>query len=293
MKPAPFEYKAPDSLDESLSIIQEHGYDAKILAGGQSLVPMMNFRLVQPAIIVDINSIPNLDTIQQDRSGSLRLGALVRQNRIEKDPVVAEIAPLLTETMPFIAHPQIRNRGTLGGSLVHADPAAELPVVTVALNARFRLQHVESDRWVNAEDFFLGLFTTGCTPVDMLVEVTVPPMTPRTGWAFDEVARRHGDYGLAGVAVVVSVDENGVCDSARLVYMSAGETPMIATQSAGMLVGERPSETLFGEVAEFASREEIAPVSDIHATVDFKRHLARVLTVRVLKRAFEKAEGRK
>ena len=292
MKPAPFRYVAPDSLDAANRVMQENGDDAKLLAGGQSLVPMMNFRLAQPEMIVDLNGVPGLDTIRTDESGRLRLGSMVRQNRLENDPLVAETAPLLHETMPYIAHPQIRNRGTLGGTLAHADPAAELPAVAVALEAQFRLQSSVCARWVDAESFFLGLFATSCEPEEILVEVALPPLPEDTGYAFQEVARRHGDYALAGVAALVSLDTHGVCTRARLVYLSAGETPMVARNAARLMRGERPSAPLFEAVAEAAVRQDIDPVSDIHATARFKRHLAAVMTRRALKRAVAMAMER-
>lgn len=291
MKPAPFDYIAPDSLDAALATMNEYGYDAKLLAGGQSLVPMMNFRLAQPAVIVDLNRLSELDTISQEDSGALRLGAMVRQRRLERDPLVAELAPLLHEAMPHVAHPQIRNRGTLGGSLAHADPAAELPVVMVALEARFHLRHASGERWIDARDFFTGIFTTDLAAEEVVVTVEVPRLPPRTGVAFMEMARRHGDYALAGVAAVISLDEAGACRRARLVYLNAGEVPVVAEQAAALLVGQSPSGNVFDEAAVLASEQEIEPVSDIHATAGFKRHLAKVLTVRALKQAFARAKG--
>src|SRR5687767_2645685 len=185
MKPAPFEYLAPDSLDAALDLLARSGGEAKLLAGGQSLIPVMNFRLAQPSLLVDLNRLRDLDSIRED-AGGLRIGAMTRQRRLERDPLVSRLAPLLREAVPFIAHPQIRNRGTVGGSLAHADPAAELPAVAVALDARFRLQRVSGERWVEAREFFAGLFTTVLEPDEMLVEVALPPPPPNTGWAFME-----------------------------------------------------------------------------------------------------------
>jgi carbon-monoxide dehydrogenase medium subunit len=290
MKPAPFEYKAPNSLDDALGLMQKHGYDAKLLAGGQSLLPMMNFRLAQPAIIVDINGVMGLNAIRRDDAGQLHLGAMVRQCEMEHDLQVATSAPLLHETIPYIAHPQIRNRGTLGGSLIHADPAAELPAVMVALDARFCLKRAGSQRDVNAADFFLGLFTTDCQPPEILVDVTIPPLPARTGHAFEEMARRHGDYALVGVAALVTLDENDQCSRARLVYLSAGEVPVVAEQAAALLIGQPLTEQVIEAAAELAVKKEIAPVGDIHASADFKRHLARVLTKRALIRAAARAQ---
>lgn len=289
MKPAPFEYIAPDSLDGALAAMQQHGFDAKPLAGGQSLVPVMNFRLAQPGVLIDLNGVPGLDGIRQIADGTLHFGSMVRQSRLERDALVAQHQPLLAEVMPHIAHPQIRNRGTFGGSLAHADPAAELPVIAVALNGRLKLQSATGERWLPARDFYAGLFATDIGDEELLVEIALPPLAARTGTAFTEMARRHGDYALSGVAAVVAVDESGVCTAARLVYLNAGEVPMVAEKAAQMLVGERPSEELWLETAVSASQNEIDPLSDIHATADYKRHLAKVLTVRALKQAFARA----
>jgi carbon-monoxide dehydrogenase medium subunit len=270
-----------------LTAVQQHSSDAKLLAGGQSLVPVMNFRLAQPGVLVDLNGLAELEFVRQEGDGRLRFGAMTRQRTLERHPLVAEFAPLLQETMPHIAHPQIRNRGTFGGSLAHADPAAELPVVLVALNGRVKLQRVGSERWVDGRTFFTTLFETACAGDEILTEIELPPLPPRTGTAFLEVARRHGDYALGGVAAVVSVAENGVCTAVRLVYLNAGDVPMVAEQAATMLVGEKVSEAVVTAVAN-AIQPEITPTSDIHATADYKRHLAKVLTGRALRRAIER-----
>ena len=290
MKPAPFEYLAPDSLAAALDLLARRGGEAKLLAGGQSLIPVMNFRLAQPSLLVDLNRLRDLDYLRED-GGGLRIGAMTRQRRLERDPLVPRLAPLLRETVPFIAHPQIRNRGTVGGSLAHADPAAELPAVMVALDARFRLQRAGGERWVEARDFFGGLFTTALEPDEMLVEVALPPPPPNTGWAFLEVARRLGDYAQVGIAARVSLDDSGRCRAARLVYLSVGDRPVDAREAAGMLAGTDLSDEVIAAAADKASREEMDPTGDVHASADFKRHLARVLTGRVLRRAFARAKG--
>ena len=291
MKPAPFEYQAPASLEAALDVLARHGGDAKLLAGGQSLIPVMNFRLAEPALLVDINKLTELDFIRRGEDGTLRIGALTRHRRLERDPLVAEAAPLLHEAVPFIAHPQIRNRGTFGGSLAHADPAAELPTLAVALRARLRLQRTTGDRWVDARDFFAGLFATALEPDEILVEAAIPPLPPRTGWAFMEIARRHGDYAQVGIAALVTLDEAGRCREARLVYLSVGDAPVEAREAARLLAGEEISEQAIAAAADRASRAEIRPFSDVHATAEFKRHLARVLTGRALRRAAERARS--
>ena len=289
MKPAPFEYYAPTSVEEALSHLAEYGYDAKVLAGGQSLVPMMNFRLVQPSVLVDLNNIPGLAYINPDGNGGLRLGAMVRHHQVEINPLVEKRAPLLHETMPNIAYPQIRNRGTFGGSVSHADPSAELVSVSVALDGSFRLRSQNGERWVPADEFFVGLFTTILEPDELLVEVALPLMPARSGWSLMEVARRPHDFALVGVVAVVSLDENGNCEQARMVFISAGDGPMVAHQAAEALKEQAPTPESIKAAAEIATSKEIDPSSDIHATAEFRRHLANVLCRRALEQAFQRA----
>lgn len=289
MKPAAFDYVRPKTLDQALTLLNEHGDDAKILAGGQSLVPAMNFRLVQPSLLIDINDLKELDYIRSNGSGEVRVGGLTRHRKLEHDHLISEKVPLLFETMPHIAHPQIRNRGTMGGSLVHADPAAELPVVAIATEAMFRVKSSTAEREIPAEDFFFGIFMTDIEPEEMLVEVVIPPMPVGTGWSFMEIARRSGDYAMMGVAVLITMDEKGECTRAKLVYLNAGDAPISATGAAEMLLGERKSLALFKAVAEKAAAEEIDPLGNLHATVEYQRHLANVLTVRAMDVAFERA----
>ncbi len=287
MKPAPFQYHAPRSLDEALALLAEHGYDAKPLAGGQSLVPAMNFRLAQPAVLVDLNGLAALAAIQGDGQGGLRIGAMTRQRAVERSPLVAQHAPLLAETLPYIAHPQIRNRGTVGGSLAHNDPAAELPAVAVALDARLRLRKAGGERIVAASDFFLGIFTTALEPDELLVEVAFPPLPPRTGVAFEEMARRHGDYALVGCAARVTLAGNGTVGDARLVFFSVGDGPVQAVSAVQTLLGQLPSEATIRAAAD-AVGQDMDPPSDIHASADFRRHLARALARRALTRAIQR-----
>ena len=289
MKPPPFEYVAPENLEGALSVLAEHGFDAKLLAGGQSLVPLLNFRLANPAILIDLNRLRELDYIRLDEDGSLRIGAMTRHRQLERDPLIAKYVPLLHETVPHIAHPQIRNRGTVGGSLAHADPAAELPVVAVALDARFRLQSSAGERWVAAGDFFTGLLSTALEQDEILVEISLPSLPPRTGWSFKEIARRHGDFAQVGVAALVTLDEAGACQRARLVYLSVGDVPMVGRQAAATVEHDGLGGEVIEAAAAIASENEIEPTSDIHASADFKRHLARVLTIRALTEAAERA----
>jgi len=297
MKPAPFEYHVPKSLDEALSLLSQHGFDAKVLAGGQSLVPTMNFRLAQPSVLIDLNRIAELFYLQPQngslsaQAGGLRIGAMTRQREVERSPLVAKLAPLITETMPNIAHPQIRNRGTVGGSLAHADPSAELPAVMVALDAKFLLRKSNCERLISARDFFVDLFTTALEPDELLTEIQVPALPANTGWAFKEIARRHGDYALVGVAALVTVDDKNQCEQARLVFLSVGNGPVVAEQATQALIGQTPSTKLFQEAAQLASEKDINPTTDIHASAAYRRHLARVLTEHALQAAFERAKN--
>jgi carbon-monoxide dehydrogenase medium subunit len=291
MKPAPFKYYAPTTVEEALAHLAEYGYDAKALAGGQSLIPMLNFRLAQPSVLVDLNNISELFYIRPDEDGGLRLGAMTRQSRVEHDPLVAERAPLVHEVMPQIAYPQIRTRGTFGGSLAHADPSAELVAVTMALNGRLRLRSQAKERWVPADEFFVGLFTTVLEPDELLVEVALPAMPPRSGGAFLQITRRHHDFCIAGVAVLVTLDDKGQCEQARLVFLSAGDGPVNARQAADMLVGQTPTPEAIRAAAEKAASDEIDPGSDIHASAEYRRHLTQVLARRALTQAFDRARG--
>jgi CO/xanthine dehydrogenase FAD-binding subunit len=291
MKPAPFKYHAPTTIEEALVNLAEYGYEAKALAGGQSLIPMMNFRIAQPAMLVDLNNVSELFYIRPNGNGGLLIGAMTRQAQVEHDPLVAKRAPLVHEVMPQIAYPQIRSRGTFGGSLAHADPSAELVAVNIALNARFRLRSQAGERWVPADEFFVGLFTTVLEPDELLVEIALPAMPPRSGWSFLEITRRHHDFCIAGVAVLVTLDEKGRCEQTRLVFLSAGDGPVIARQAAEMLVGQAPTPELIRAAAEKAAADEIDPGSDIHASAEYRRHLAKVLARRTLTQAFERAEA--
>lgn len=291
MKPAPFNYLAPESLPAVLEALAEHGYDAKPLAGGQSLIPTMNFRLAQPAVLVDLNRVAGLQGVEISPDGSLTVRAMTRQRAVERDTRLPTVAPLLAEAMPYIAHPQIRNRGTIGGSLAHADPAAELPAVAVALEATMHLQSRRGARQVKADDFFQGIFTVNMDPDELLTAVSFPPWPPHTGWAFLEVARRHGDYALAGVAAVLSLDAAGRCRAAKLVYLSVGDRPVYARQAGGLLTGKPITADLIQAAAETAATAEIDPTGNVHASAAYQRHLVNVLTGRALRLAAQRAKG--
>ena len=287
MKPAPFEYHAPDSIDQVLELLQEHGDTAKLLAGGQSLVPAMNFRVVQPSMLVDLNRVREMDYVREEEC--LHIGAMTRERTLEFDKRVAERSPLLHEAVPHIAHPQIRNRGTIGGSIVNADPAAELPVLMLALNARLRALSVSGERWMEAQDFFVGMFTTALEPNEVLMEIEIPFIQARTGWSFMEVAPRTGDYALMGVAVLVTLTEDGKCHHAKIVFLNAGDGPVDAKESAQLLAGQPINDHSIDAAAALASEKEITPYGNIHASPAFQRHLANILTKRALKQAGERA----
>ena len=275
-------------MDEALADLARLGYDAKVLAGGQSLIPAMNFRLAQPAALVDLNRIDELFYIRPADGGGLAIGAMTRDSDVEHDPLVAERAPLLHAVMPHVAHPQIRSRGTFGGSIAHADPAAEIPAVTVALGARYLVRSSARERWIAAEDFYAGPFATQLEPDELLIEIALPPLPPRSGWSFHEMARQHGAFALAGAVAVVTLDEQGRCGRARLVFLNCGDKPQMAQHAAALLAGQPPTLDAIRAVAE-AAASDVDPSGDIHATADYRRHLALVLARRALADAFERA----
>lgn len=287
MKPPPFEYHAPTTLAEALTLLTQHGDEAKALAGGQSLIPVLNFRLARPSVIVDLNRIDELIGI--DATGpSLRIAAMTRQRAAERSTEVAERAPMLAAALTHVAHPQIRTRGTVGGSVAHADPAAELPAVMLALDARFRLRREADERTVAAGDFFTGLFSTALQVDELLIDIEIPAPAARSGWAFEEVARRHGDFALVAVAARVVLDSAGAVSDARLAYVNAGPGPFRSARAEAVLVGQRPEPDLI-RAAAAAAFEDARPAGDVHASAAYRRQLTRVLTARALDAAFARA----
>jgi len=288
MKPAPFDYFSPATVEEALALLDEHGGDAKPLAGGQSLIPAMNFRLARPAVLVDLNRIAELAYVRA-APGGVAIGAMTRQRAVERSDDVARAAPLLGEAMPSIAHPQIRNRGTMGGSIAHADPSAELPAVMLALDAQFRAKSATGERSIPAGEFFKGMLETALAPGELLVEIAVPRLPASSGTAFLEMARRHGDYALVGVAAIVTLDPRGRCQEAKLSLLSVGDGPVLATEAGKVLAGQSPSEELLRAAGDAAATRDVDPPSDIHASAAYRRQLVAVLTRRALGRAFERA----
>jgi carbon-monoxide dehydrogenase medium subunit len=289
MKPAPFKYIAARSLEQALALKAEHGDEARFLAGGQSLVPTMNFRLTQPAVLIDINPLPQLAGMQKSGPESLRIGALTRYRDLERDPTTARDLPLVAEALPHIAHPQIRNRGTIGGNLAHADPASELPAIVVALAGQLRAQSSRGERWIAAAEFFAGALVTTLAADEMLVEVKLPVAKPRSGACFMEVARRRGDFALIGVACTVRFDDDGRCAEARIGLCNAGDRPVLAQDAGASLVGRPIGAAQIDEAGELVLRA-IDPGGSIHASKEFQRHLAGVLTKRALAEANERAQ---
>jgi len=291
MKPAPFRYIAARTLDQALQLKADYGDEAHFLAGGQSLVPTMNFRLTQPAILIDINPLTLCAGVENDPPDRLRIGALTRYRSLERDPATARDLPLVHEALPHIAHPQIRNRGTIGGNLAHADPASEMPAIMLALAGKLRARSVRGERWIAAADFFVGALSTALAPDEMLVEVELPVAQPRSGACFMELARRRGDFAIIGVACTLRLDEQGRCAAARIALCNAGDTPVLAAQAGDSLIGGRVAGAEIENAAELV-RRSIEPGGNVHASKEFQRHIAGVLTARALAVASERAGGR-
>ena len=275
MKPPPFDYVRPASLDEALALLAEHGDDAKILAGGQSLLPLMSLRLARPATLIDIGGIPGLDQIAV-ADGGVSIGALVRHGVAERSAVLAESAPLVHQAMPHIGHRAIRTRGTVVGSIAHADPAAEMPAVCLATGATMVARSSGGEREIAAADFFDGYLTTVLQSDEILCEVRFPTPGPSTGATIVEFSRRHGDYAIVGLACSVTMDGSTI-SGAALSFFGAADRPHRVTAAEELLVGAAPSEALFDEVARSVSAN-LSPAADIHATAAYRRHLAGVLT---------------
>jgi carbon-monoxide dehydrogenase medium subunit len=285
VKPAPFEYIAPRTIDEAVAALAAGGGDAKILAGGQSLIPLLNFRLARPGLLVDLNRVAGLAYITP-RAGGVAIGALTRQASVERDSDLAHTQPLLNEAIACVGHPAIRSRGTIGGSLAHADPAAELPAVAICLNARLSVVGPRGRRAIAAEDFFQGYLTTALDPDEVLVEAWLPALAPATGQAWIEYSRRHGDFALVGVAASITLHGERVAD-ARIVLTGVGASPVRVREAETLLKGGLLDERV-GAAAD-AARTAIEPEADIHASKEYRAHMAGVLTEQAIRRAAERA----
>ncbi|HEY8414691.1 MAG TPA: xanthine dehydrogenase family protein subunit M [Thermaerobacter sp.] len=289
MKPPRFEYRDPRTLQEAVELLAGYGDEAKILAGGQSLVPMLNMRLARPSVLIDINRIPGLDYIRVEE-GRVVIGALARHRVVERSQLVRRHCPLLAEALRWVGHPAIRHRGTVCGSLAHADPAAELPAVLAALEGEVRVAGPHGERRIPFSEFFLTYFTTSLDPTEMVVEASFPVLPPDAGWAFQEVARRHGDFALVGVAAVLRLDAAGVIREARLALTGVDAVPVRARAAEEALVGRRPGDEVWREAAALVG-DGIQPESDLHASAAYRKHVAGVLAGRALREAAARAGG--
>ena len=287
MKSAPFEYIAASSLDQALSLKAEYGDEARFLAGGQSLIPAMNFRLARPEVLIDINGLAALAGIDRSDSTTIRVGAMTRYRALERDQDFLKTCPLFADALPHIAHPPIRNRGTIGGNLAHADPASELPAVATAMGARMKIRSSKGERELDASEFFAGLLTTSLKADEVLAEIAFPAPKPRSGSCFVEVARRQGDFALAGVAAIVTLDDQGKCTDVRLALCGVGDTPVDASDAAAPLIGH-PCTELAIEAVSAGVQKMIDPPGNVHASADYQRHIAGVLTRRALATAHQR-----
>jgi len=288
MKPVAFDYMAAESLDDAVSALARAGGDGKILAGGQSLVPMLNFRLVRPSILIDINRVRDLGYV--DATGDVvRVGALTRHHSLETSPVIRAHLPIVTAAMQHVAHLAIRNRGTIGGSLSHADPAAELPMMAVLLDAKIGIRSLQGRRVADARRFFTGSLTTDLKHDEIVTDVEFPCLLPNTGWAFEEMARRAGDFALAAVGVTMSARE-GKADRVRIGMMGVGETPLRALEAEGLLAGKAIDAQAL-ETAASAIAAAVEPNTDLHASADYRRFLVGALARRAISVAWQRACG--
>lgn len=288
MKPASFDYYAPTEIQEALTLLERHGDDAKILAGGQSLVPLLNMRLARPKVIIDINRIPSLSYIREN-NGSLRIGGLTRHRMIEKSSVIQERCPLMAEAIRWVGHIEVRNRGTIGGSLVHADPAAELPAVVTALGGEMTMASPQGERTVRAEEFFITFLTTALGSSEILTEARLPVWPRHAGHSFQEISRRHGDFAVVAVAVLLLLNKRRECENSSIVLAGVGPTPLKAKRSEGLLLGQKITRELTEKVGVLAA-EDSDPSSDVHGSADYRREMVKVMTRRALEEALARAK---
>ena len=287
MKPAPFDYVRATSVDDAVAALVAGGGAAKVIAGGQSLVPMLNFRLIDAPTFVDINAIPDLANIEETADGGLRIGALTRHYALETSAAVETRFPVIRAAMRHVAHLAIRNRGTIGGSLSHADPAAELPALALLLDAVIRTAGPDGGREIAARDFFVAPLTTALAADEIVVAVDLPGLPAGCGWGFEEFARRHGDFAIAGAAAVIAVEEGRIVE-ARIALMGVHDTPVRAAAAERLLTGAAPDAAGI-EAAAAAIGADIEPMTDLHGSADYRRHLAAVLVRRALASALERA----
>ena len=289
MKPCAFEYFNPQSVPEAIELLDRYGDEAKIIAGGQSLVPMMNFRLARPEILIDINGIKELEYIKTE-GDELVIGALTRERDIEQSPLVIEKWPILSKAVSFIGHSAIRNRGTVGGSLVHADPSAEIPTSLCALNGKVKVMGPSGEKILEPEEFFLTYLTTSLEPSDLLVEVRIPALPEKMGWSFSELSRRSGDFAIVAVGILLFTETVGVCREARISMGGVAPTPVRAEEAEALLAGQKITEKLIAEAAQQAA-EETDTDPDYHASAEYRKDMARVFVKRGLQEAWNMVNG--
>jgi carbon-monoxide dehydrogenase medium subunit len=289
MIPRSFEYFSPRTLDEAIGLLKKLGPDAKLLSGGQSLIPMMKLRMVSPQHIVDINRIPGLDYITET-DGQLRIGALAREHQLETSDVIAAKLPILADTAKFIADPLVRSQATVCGNLAHGDPANDHPATMLALGASVIATGPNGQREIRVADFFPGLFTTALEPEEILTEIRVPLPAAKSGGAYLKLERKVGDFATAGVAAQITLDDSGNCKQAGIGLTNVGMTPIKAVKTEAFLAGKTLDEATINEAAQIASSES-EPMDDIRGSADYKRDLVRVLTARALMRALARAKG--
>jgi CO/xanthine dehydrogenase FAD-binding subunit len=291
MKPSAFEYFAPTTVNEAIALLEKYEDEAKILAGGQSLVPIMNFRLGRPEVLIDINKIKELDHIKEE-GGDLLIGALTRERDLELSPLVQEKCPILAEAVSFVGHVPIRNRGTFGGSLVHADPSSELPTVICCLGGEMKVVGPSGERTLEPEAFFLTYLTTSLEPSEILVEVRIPTLPQNTGWSFVELSRRSGDFAIVGVATLLFMEDGGVCKEARIALGGVAPTPIRAEEAEALLSGQVITDELIEKAGkEAAEATEAEP--DYHATAEYREEMARIFVQRGLLEALKRVKGGK
>lgn len=289
MIPGPFRYRRVRSVDEAVALLSQLGTDAKVLSGGQSLIPMMKFRLAEPSYLIDINPIPGLDFIEE-RDGMLRLGALVRESTLERSSLVRQRYPILHDTAEVIADPLVRNLATVGGNLAHGDPANDHPATMLALRAQVVARGPNGERVIPIDDFFVDTFVTALQPDELLTEIRIPAPPPRSGGAYLKFERKVGDYAIAAAAVFLALDEAGRITQAGIGLTNLSYKPLRAVDAERALLGQQPSEELFRHAAELAA-QATDPVSDLRGPADYKRAVARTMTLRALRRALERAQA--
>jgi len=287
MIPAPFEYEAPTTLDEALALLEQHGDDAKILAGGHSLIPMMKLRFAEPELLIDINNIPGLSYIKEE-NGHLQIGAMTREAELEHSDLIRSMYPIFTDASKLIADPQVRNMGTIGGNIAHGDAANDHPAVMIALNAQVEITGKEGKRTVGIDDFFKGFYMTALEPNEILTALHIPTPAAGTGNAYHKLERKVGDYATAGVAVQLTLDSSGVVTYVGIGLTNVNPIPMRAARSEQALLGKKLTEETIAQAAQFAS-EDCNPSKDLRGDVAYKRAMVGVITKRIIQKAAERA----